>query len=306
MILVAGGTGRLGGALLNLLAEEGREVRILARDRQRAGKLAGGIQFAAGDVREPHTLAPALAGVEAVVSAVTGFGPRGDGPGQVDHLGNANLIAAAEVAGVKRFVLVSVRDARPDHPLELNRMKFRAEERLRSSTLDWTILRPTAFMELWATIIGGGDSPAGRPTVFGPGDNRVNFVSVRDVARYVQLALNDPGLRGSTLEVGGPENLSPNEMLAIVREARDRTVAARHVPLPVLRLGALLMRPIRPRLADLLQAGVLMATTDMTFDPSALHARFPDVLPIRLAEALHARAQGPKDLPANGRQALSA
>ena len=151
--MIAGGTGHLGTPLVELLAQRGERIRVLTRDQARARRLfAKDLELVTGDVCEPLSLTSALAGVDTVVSAVTGFGPGGGGPRKVDLQGNENLIAAAEAAEVKHFILVSMLGARPDHPLELYRAKFLAEERLRGSRLAWTIIRPTVFMELWAGI----------------------------------------------------------------------------------------------------------------------------------------------------------
>ena len=97
--------------------------------------------------------------------------------------------------------------------MELFRAKHAAEQHLRASGTPWTIVRATAFVELWAEIMA-------KPIVFGRGDNPINFVSVDDVAAVVERAVVDAGLRGQILEVGGPENLTFNELAALLQEVR--------------------------------------------------------------------------------------
>jgi len=289
MILLAGGTGHLGVALTELLAARGDRVRILSRDPSRAAeRLPAGVELVAGDVRAASSLAPALDDVETVISAVTGFGPGGAGPQRVDLEGNANLMAAAAAAGVEHFILVSIHRSGSDHPLELYRAKFAAEERLRASSLAWTIICPTVFMELWAGIVGDSLIKGGSATVFGRGRNPVNFVSVLDLARFIALAVTDRRLRGRTLEVGGPENLTLSEMVEVIAANSGLQPSARHVPLPALRVGATLMRPFRPDIAGLLQASAHMDTADMTFDSTDLAAGFPQIQLRRLADVLPA------------------
>ncbi len=117
MMLVAGGTGHLGAELVPLLLARGAPVRVLTRDPERAGRLLGGKpEYARGDVRDTRSLEAALNGVDAVVSAITGFGPGGQGTRAVDYAGNVRLLRAAEAAGVRRFVLVSVHGAATDPP----------------------------------------------------------------------------------------------------------------------------------------------------------------------------------------------
>src|SRR4029077_14921827 len=145
-----------------------------------------------GDVRERADVEHAVAGVETVVSAVQGFaGPGRVTPESVDHAGNVTLIDSAANVGAD-FVLLSVVGAAPDHPMELFRAKHAAEEHLRRSNLPWTIVRATAYVETWATIIGEPLRNKGKTMVFGCGENPINFVSVTDVAALVGQAIEDP------------------------------------------------------------------------------------------------------------------
>jgi uncharacterized protein YbjT (DUF2867 family) len=230
-----------------------------------------------GDVRDTASLTPALAGVDTVISAVTGFGPGGGGTDAVDRRGNENLIAAAEAAGAKRFVLVSIHGARADHPLGLYRAKFFAEVRLQESGLAWTIVRPTVFMELWAGIVGDSLIKNGKAIVFGRGDNPINFVSVGDVARAIDLAISGDQSHARTIDVGGPENLTLNEVVQVLAASAERKAVARHIPLSLLRVTSTLLRPFRPDIAGLIQAAVLMDTADMSIDPEGarVHAESP-------------------------------
>ena len=164
MILVAGGTGRLGTRVVTLLRQRGQNVRVLTRDRSRAAHLAGThIEIVEGDVRDLAALRHAVAGARTVISAIQGFAATKDGsPATIDRDGNRNLILAAREAGVEHFVLVSVKDASPDHPAELMRMKHAAEQELKASRLTWTIIRPTAYMETWCEVLAARCSTRAR------------------------------------------------------------------------------------------------------------------------------------------------
>ena len=287
MILVAGGTGHLGIELVPLLTARGIPVRVVTRDPDRARQRLGETpQLAKGDARNPHTLEAALKGVDAVVSAMTGFGPGAPGPKAVDYEGNLNLIKAAEAAGVRRFVLVSIHGATADHAMELWRMKYRAEEALRASRLDWVIVRPNAYMELWAEIVAGPIFKDGKATVFGRGDNPVNFNSAKDVASFVELALFDPDLSRTILSLGGPENLTLNQLVGQAERAAGRKAAVKHVPLPMMRLMSLVMRPLKPDVAAMIQGGIAFDTVDMTFDAADLRHRFPQIELTRMADVM--------------------
>lgn len=291
MILLAGGTGHLGGALTNRLTAGARHIRILSRDPSRTReRVSAGVELVAGDVRVKASLDPALDGVETVISAVTGFGPGGSGPRAVDLQGNHNLIAAATAAGVKHFILISIHGASSDDSMELYRAKYAAEHRLRESNLAWTIIRPTVFMELWAAIVRDSLIKSGTATVFGRGENPINFVSVQDVARLIELAVKDRRLRGETLDIGGPENLTFNALVEVVAASSCRPAKARHVPLAALRMTEALMRPFKPDLAGLIEAAVRMDTVDMSFDPAEAAAKCPEIPLCRLTDVAPSEA----------------
>ena len=118
MILVAGGSGRLGTRVVQRLAGRGLSVRVLTRDRARAAHLAGPrVEIVEGDVRDAASVATAVDGADTALSAIHGFsGPGHVTPASVDRDGNINLIDAAEAAGVEHFVLVSIQQAAAGHP----------------------------------------------------------------------------------------------------------------------------------------------------------------------------------------------
>jgi NADH dehydrogenase len=236
MILIAGGTGRLGGELVGLLTAEGRDVRVLTRDPARAAHLSG-VEVVVGDVRRPADLGPAMAQVETVVSAIHGFMAWGRGPAAVDRDGNAHLVDAAATVGA-HVVLMSGLDVASTHPMDLFRMKAAAEQQLRAADVPWTIVRAGAFLELYEELIRRTTGRSGRPLIFGRGDNPIVFSRVAEVAAAVHRAISDPDCRGRIIEVPGP-TMTMNELAAGVT-ARQGAVgpAPRHVPRPVLRLLA--------------------------------------------------------------------
>jgi uncharacterized protein YbjT (DUF2867 family) len=276
VILLAGGTGRLGTVLASRLVTRGLPVRILTRDPARAAHLAGaGVQVVTGDVRDRASLPAAVSGAEVVVSAVHGFaGPGGVSPATVDYQGNVNLIDAARAAGAE-LVLMSGVGAAADSPMELFRMKYAAEQHLRASGASWTIVRPTAFLELWIEILTRSAARSGRPVIFGNGDNPINFVSVTDVAALVEHALADPATRSRVLEIGGPSDLTFNQLAAAIQAAAGRTGAPRHVPRPVLRLMAGTLGRVKPDLGRQARAALIMDSADLGHDTIAVHQAYP-------------------------------
>ncbi len=286
MILVAGGNGTLGTRLLPLLTDRGLDVRILSRRQGKAPQLLGDrVEILDGDVRDPRIVEQAVAGVRTVISAITGFGMDRDvSPRTVDWEGNANLIRAAKASAVEHFILLSVCQAGPDHPIELFRMKNRAEEALRTSGLAWTIIRPTAYMETWVGILGAPLLTTGSTRIFGRGENPINFVSADDVAAFVDLAVSDHAMRMATVEVGGPENLTMNQLVETFQVSTGVGGKVSHIPLPMMRVMAAALRPFNPTMAGLTAAAIVMDTRDMTFDASATRLLYPSIPGTRLAE----------------------
>jgi uncharacterized protein YbjT (DUF2867 family) len=287
VILIAGGSGRLGTILTDRLVERGLPVRILTRDPDSmTGRAQRGIEVAGGDVRDPSSLEAAAGDVDVVVSAVHGFvGPRGISPASVDRDGNINLTDMAKAAGAD-LVMLSIVGTSPDSPLELSRMKEAAEQYALSSGVPTTIVRATAYLDLWVEVLKQTAQRSGRPLVFGRGDNPINFVAVRDVAALVERVVIDPSTRGRTLEIGGPENLTFNQLATAVQKTSGRDSTARHVPVPILRMMALTMGRVKPQLGRQARAALTMDRYNFTFDATGIRTEFPDLPCTSLADLL--------------------
>lgn len=276
MILIAGGTGLLGTQVVRLLSARGLPVRVLTRAPMRAQRLSGEhVEIVEGAVQDHSAVERAMAGTRVVISAIHGFtGTGGSTPRTVDLQGNGALIAAARRSGVEHFILLSIHGASADHPIELFRMKYAAEQAVQSSGLAWTIIRPTAYMETWANIIGEPLVKTGKTRVFGSGANPINFVSAHDVAHYVAHAVQEAAMRGERVEVGGPENLSMRQMAETIMHVTGVRGAVSAVPLPMMRVMAVALRSVNATLARQIQAGVVMDTEDMSFDPTEMRRRY--------------------------------
>jgi uncharacterized protein YbjT (DUF2867 family) len=287
VILVAGGSGRLGTLIVRRLAARSLCVRVLTRDRKRTAHLEpGGVEVIEGDVRDRSSLDGAMVGVSTVVSAIHGFGDIGNvSPASVDRDGNRNLVSAAAAAKAT-VVLMSIVGASAEHPIELFRMKYAAEEHLRASGTPWTIVRATAFAEFWLDLLEQTAGGSGRPVIFGRGTNPINFVSVSDVAALVERVVVDPSARGATFQIGGPKNVSFNELAASLQRASGRTAPPRHLPRSMLRLLAAVLGPVRPNRARQMRAAIAMDTMDLTFAPTDLYRRFPELPVTSMADIL--------------------
>jgi uncharacterized protein YbjT (DUF2867 family) len=277
MILIIGASGHLGSAVAERLLEQGKPVRVMTRNPFTLAHLAqNGAEVVSGDLRNPSSLQSACQGVDQVLAAAHALNGKGDNnPLTVDDLGNRKLIDTAKAEGIKHFVFISILGATPESKLAFFRTKYGIESYLRTSGLNFTILQPTAFMDLWGQLIGPPILEKGKVTLFGRGNNPINFVAADDVARLVCTALENPRAIGKTIEVGGPENLTINQVVSIFENLCGRPAKTQHVPLPVMRAMSILMQPINPTLARLIQTTVFMDTADLRFDMARTLQEFP-------------------------------
>jgi NADH dehydrogenase len=276
MIIVAGGTGRLGSRVANRLARRGLAVRALSRGTVSAHPLDAGIETVTGDVRDARAIEAAVRGATTVVSAVQGFvGAGGVTPSAVDRDGNAHLVDAAERGGCE-VVLVSVLRAAPNGPMELTRMKYAAEQRLVAGTCPWTVVRPEAFAQTWIEILQQTAGRSRRPLVFGDGVNPIGWVDVEDVAALVERAVVDTTLRGRVLEIAGPESLGLLDLARAVMAHEGWPGSPRRVPRGALRLAAATVGRVRPATGRQVRAALAMDTL-RPVDTAAMAAELPDL-----------------------------
>ena len=276
--LIVGATGTLGRSTALALLKEGQRVRALVRDAARAAELSqAGAEVLTGDLTDPDSLERACQGVLRVFACAHALLGRGaNRSAQVDHVGHSALIAAARAAGVPRFVYVSAHGAREDHPIDFFRTKHEIEEVVKDSTIPFTILRPTAFMEQHVHLFNGRLLlDKGVTVIVGPGDRARNFVAVRDVVPIAVMALTTDALLGRTVEIGGPDNLSDREV-ALIYAVRARQGRIVHLPLAAARVLASAVRPFHEGIARVLDmAQVPEAAWRQEFDPRSMPPELP-------------------------------
>jgi hypothetical protein len=111
-------------------------------------------------------------------------------------------------------------------------------------------------------------------------------VSAFDVARFVELSVVDPELRGQIIEVGGPENLTMNEFVEVFRAETSAAGKIGHIPPAAMRVMAVLMKPINPSMARQVQSSIVMDTRPQAFDASETRSRYPSIPFARLADVV--------------------
>jgi uncharacterized protein YbjT (DUF2867 family) len=234
MILVVGSTGLLGGSITRLLLERdgGDGVRVLVRSEEAWRGQGGTVERVRGDLKDADSLVRACENVDTVVTTANSARRGGDDTVEsVDRRGNHDLIEAAAHAGVRRFVFVSVLGASPDNPVPFVAAKGETEELLRGTDMNWTILEPDAFMDVWVPAVVGGPALRGDPVVLvGEGNRRHSMIAVRDVAAFTVACLDHPAAERETIPLGGPEAVSWRDVVRTFGDALGREVDVRTVP----------------------------------------------------------------------------
>jgi len=235
MVLVAGATGMLGSEICRRLRQRGQDVRALVRETSDPKKVealrAVGCTIAVGDLKEPASLDAACRGADVVISTVTAIttAKAGDSFDATDGQGNINLVDAAKRAGARQFVFVSFQtEGMPDAPIV--RGKRAASEYLVGSGLDYTILQPALFMEIWLGPMLFADTKAATAKVYGNRDVRFRYVSVQDVAEVVVQSVNNPAARNAIVPFGGPDALTQRDVVRLFEQGFGRPFSVTEIP----------------------------------------------------------------------------
>lgn len=240
MILVVGATGLVGRQVCRRLAAAGQPVRALVRSTADAGKVEelkrSGATLAQGDLKDGASLDAACRGVSTVITtaATTLSRQPDDSIRGVEQDGQRRLVDAAVRAGARRFVYVSF-SHHIDVDCPLTTAKRTVERHLTQSGLTYTILAPTFFMEVWLSPALGFDMKNGKAQVFGNGKSPISWISFGDVAQFAVACVEHPKAKNATIELGGPEALTPLDVVRIGEDLSGRSFDVQHVPEETLR-----------------------------------------------------------------------
>jgi uncharacterized protein YbjT (DUF2867 family) len=246
-VLVSGGTGFVGPAIVRALRARDLEVRVLARHAGRASQLAAlGAELVDGDLTQPATLAPAVDGCTHVVNLVAIIKGRPSDFQRVMTDGTAALLAAATSAGVSRFVQMSALGTteRSKDLVPYFKAKWDMEHLVEGSSLEHVIVRPSF-------VFGRGGalptfirqvklSPV--VTVIGPGTQRIQPIWLDDVAQFFSTVIDDARAAGRTWEICGPDVVTWDELYLSIARVLGKRRRLAHVPFDLARTGAHLIQ----------------------------------------------------------------
>ncbi len=217
MIVVLGGTGKTGSALVKVLSGRGVDFKCIVRDVGKARETLGpDIALVEGDLSKPKALPAAMAGADKMF-LLSGHSPT-------IRQQQSDAIDAAKAAGVKYVVENSgaEKGIRADSPIPAPRAMYHIENHLKDSGLDWTILRPNYFMQNLLMAAPGvkADGKLVNPV---SGDTVMNMIDVRDTAEVAARVLTEDGHHGKTYALNGPST-TLNDAVAALAKALGREI----------------------------------------------------------------------------------
>jgi len=289
-ILVAGGTGFVGSHIVAALLESMPEVtvRVLSRRAPTYNRWGPRVEHIQGNVTIGATLPVAVLDAEVVIDCVQFPGHPVENPAKgwtyrrVDGIGTKNLLEACERVGTRRFVYFSRAGASVESREPWLRAKWMAEETVRRSRMEHTILRP-------ALIYGPEDRNLNRFITFnrrlplipliGDGRRTVQPVSVFDVARIAVLSASKMEAANRTFELGGPQLLTINEVVHTVQRVTGKSRPLFHLPVGVAKIiaGILAMVPNPPLTPAAVDFAIRQNSVDAAPTESFFHIRFEDL-----------------------------
>ncbi|WP_376793930.1 complex I NDUFA9 subunit family protein [Thermogemmatispora sp.] len=283
MILITGATGFIGRHLVHQLVERGERPRCLVRNSSRAARLlpAKSVELVEGATTRPATLGPALQGVDTVIHAAFMTADRKQSTDNTyegtNVAGTTNLVNAALAAGVRRMIEISGLGTRPDRPGSYMQGRYLAEEVLKKSALEWTIVQPSVLFGPGAPFFKGlADLIRSAPVVplIGGGSLRFQPIYVEDVVRVILHILDDPaGSRNRTFVIGGPEYYTFAQIIDLLMQTLQVRRLTLPLPLFMARIGATAMELVLPR-PPITRAALTLFTFDNITALDAVERQF--------------------------------
>jgi uncharacterized protein YbjT (DUF2867 family)/predicted ArsR family transcriptional regulator len=243
-VLVAGGTGYIGGSVMEVLHRQGFWLRALCRDPGRLRDPAHCDDIFVGHATRPETLTGLCQGIDVVFSSLgTRSFSRKPSIWEVDYQGNLNLLETAKREGVKHFIFVSVvRGAEMARLSPIARAREQVARAVKESGLDYTIFAPTGFFNDMAEFFFAAQN-RGTIRLFGDGQGRINPLSALDFGEEVARVILDPERKNTVREVGGRETFTHRQIAELAFQALNKQPHIQTLPAWAVSLVAALIRP---------------------------------------------------------------
>ena len=242
----------MGRAVVRELQEHHHRVRCLVHTPGNERMFPDrSVEVHYGNVSDPEALAGAFYDVEAVIHLVGIIRKsRNRTYDLINRQGVANVVTAAKEVGVKHFIQVSALGATNDAGYPYLYSKWRGDQEVVNSGLSYTIVRPSIMFgpgdEFLNTLAGLVRTTPVVP-VAGSGRNRFQPIAVADMARCLALTVDREDLKGKTVEIGGPDQLSYNEVISLIARTLGKRRLRLHVPVWMMYIATAILQKVVSR-----------------------------------------------------------
>jgi uncharacterized protein YbjT (DUF2867 family) len=272
-VLVAGGTGYLGGYVIRALHAAGYPVRALVRSESRLGALRPlCAEVFVGEATRPETLDGLMGDARIVFSSLgkRDFARRPT-PLEVDRDANLHLVRLAESAGVDRFVFISVMHGERlrDAGLITAGAREAVVDALRASQLAWTVLRPTGFFNDMQDFFRMAEKGTG--WLIGDGSFRMNPIHGADLAAEVVRCIGDASTIRHAFDIGGPDVLTQREIFELAFASLGKRPRLRRLPPWLLSSLGAVISVFNPTAGDLVRSIRWLADAGAVAPPTGSH-----------------------------------
>ncbi|MFB3895533.1 MAG: complex I NDUFA9 subunit family protein [bacterium] len=251
MILVTGATGFVGSHLVPRLVEAGNPVRAYVRRNANLQQLVQlGVDIVYGTVSDRAALKEAMAGIDTVIHLVAVIVETKTASfTQINHYGTKNVAELAEEFGVHRLIHISALGASSNPQLRYTYSKWLGEQEVRNSGIDWTIFQPSI-------MFGAGDEFINKLAqlvrlapvipILGSGKTRFQPIWVEDTCTCILKALDNHKTIGKTYQLGGPEQLTYEQIIDLLMARLNKRKLKWHLPIPLMKPIVKIMETILP------------------------------------------------------------
>ena len=225
-VLLAGATGYLGRHIASELQNQGYRTKIIVRNKDKVPYDVQYFETIVAEVTKPETLIGIMKDVDTAISTV-GITIQKDGLTymDVDYQANMNLLKEARKSGVQKFIYVSAFNAEKLIHLKMCSAKERFVEELKNSEIDYCIIRPNGFFSDMTEFLKMAKK--GKAELFGDGTFKMNPIHGEDLAK---VCFNAIASGEKTIEVGGPEVYTHNEIVELAFNALEKKVKINYMP----------------------------------------------------------------------------
>ena len=299
-ILLIGATGQLGGKVFKKLSNTGLyDIRVFIRkDSQYDHLKAANPEIIFGDLKDANSVDAAVKGCNIVITTANSAAPRKkeDTFDAVDIMGYQYLIDAAEKYEVEQFIYTSAimpENAKWQRWVPLVRSKIQTEAYLKDSSLDYTILRPAPFMDVYFAFMGTtipirndeaplverpfkfmqsfyngikDDVANGKIGIIGDGKVKHNYIAIENVAEFIVKSIDNEELINQTFDIGGPEALTALDIKAVFESVLNEPLTIKRTPAFMMKLLGNVMAPFNPAASNIFKLNYMQSTMPMVTD----------------------------------------